>query len=465
MVLKLFNTLSRKKEEFKPIKKGEVGLYCCGPTVYWHQHIGNLRTYLFEDVLKRILLYNRLKVKHVINVTDVGHLTSDADEGEDKLVKALKREGLPLNKESMLKLANMYWEEFKQDFERLHILSPDVWSKATEHIPEMIELVKRIEKNGHTYSAGGNLYYDISKYKDYAKLAKLRLEEQKAGARVEAVEEKKNPQDFVLWFTKSKFEGHIMLWDSPWGTGWPGWHLECSAMSMKYLGDHFDIHCGGVDHIGVHHTNEIAQSEGATGKKWVNYWLHGEFLVSEKEKMSKSLGGFLTISSLMEKGYDPLVYRYFCLSAHYRSKLFFSWEAMDGAKNSFESFRNKILEIKDDLSSKPKDNDYKNNFKDAINDDMNMPIALSVVWAVIKDQDMGNKEKYDLLLDFDKVLGFNIEDMKRVEISDDIQKLVDEREAARKAKDFKKADEIRDKLQSQGIVLEDTSKGVRWKKA
>ncbi|MBW3018191.1 cysteine--tRNA ligase, partial [Candidatus Woesearchaeota archaeon] len=257
MALKLYNTLTRKKEVFKPIKKGHVSMYCCGPTVYWHQHIGNLRTYIFEDVLKRVLMYDGYKVMQVINVTDVGHLTSDADEGEDKLVKALKRENLPLTKESMLKLANMYFDEFKNDFKRLHIIPPAVWCKATEHIPEMIELIKMIEKKGYTYSAGGNLYFDISKFKDYAKLAKLKLEDQKAGARVEAVEEKKNPQDFVLWFTKSKFEGHIMLWDSPWGTGWPGWHLECSAMSMKYLGDHFDIHCGGVDHIGVHHTNEI----------------------------------------------------------------------------------------------------------------------------------------------------------------------------------------------------------------
>lgn len=465
MVLKLYNTLTRKKEVFTPIKKGHVSMYCCGPTVYWHQHIGNLRTYIFEDVLKRVLMYTGYKVMHVINVTDVGHLTSDADEGEDKLVKALKREGLPLTRESMLKLADMYFDEFKNDFKRLHIIPPAVWCKATEHIPEMIELIKKIEKNGYTYSAGGNLYYDISKFEDYARLAKLKLEEQKAGVRVEAVEEKKNPQDFVLWFTKSKFEGHIMLWDSPWGTGWPGWHLECSAMSMKYLGETFDIHCGGVDHIGVHHTNEIAQSEGATGKKWVNYWLHGEFLVSEKEKMSKSLGGFLTVSTLLEKGYGPLVYRYFCLNAHYRSKLNFSFEALEGAKNSYESFRNKIIEIKDVAVSNPKENDYQEKFLEAINDDINMPIALSVVWAVIKDKDLGNKEKYDLLLDFDKVLGFNIQDFKREEISDDIQNLVDAREAARKARNFKKADEIRDKLKEQGIVLEDTSQGVRWKRA
>lgn len=465
MVLKLFNTLSRKKEEFKPIKPGFVGLYCCGPTVYWHQHIGNMRTYVFEDILKRVLLYNGFKVKHVINVTDVGHLTSDADEGEDKLVKALKREGMPLNKESMLKLANIYWEEFKDDFVKLHILSPDIWCKATEHVPEMLKLIERIQKNGYTYAAGGNLYYDISKFKNYAKLGKLKLEEQKAGTRVEVDVEKRNPQDFVLWFTESKFKGHIMLWDSPWGTGWPGWHIECSAMSMKYLGDYFDIHCGGVDHIQVHHTNEIAQSEGATGKKWVNYWLHGEFLVSDKGKMAKSAGEFITLATLIDKGYDPLVYRYFCLTAHYRSKLSFSYDALESAKNSFNSFKERIIEIKENLASKPKDNDYKWKFADAVADDLNMPIALSVVWDVIKDKDLGSNEKYELLLDFDKVLGFNIDGFKREEISKGIQKLVDEREAARKAKDFKKADEIRDKLKAQGIVIEDTPQGVRWKKA
>jgi len=465
MALNLFNTLSRKKEEFKPIKPGFVGLYCCGPTVYWHQHIGNMRTYVFEDILKRVLLYNGFKVKHVINVTDVGHLTSDADEGEDKLVKALKREGLPLDKESMLKLANIYWEEFKDDFTKLHILPPDIWCKATEHVSDMLKLIEKIQKNGYSYSAGGNLYYDISKYEDYAKLGKLKLDEQKAGARVEIDVEKRNPQDFVLWFTESKFKGHIMLWDSPWGTGWPGWHLECSAMSMKYLGDHFDIHCGGVDHIQVHHTNEIAQSEGATGKKWVNYWLHGEFLVSDKGKMAKSTGEFITLATLIDKGYDPLVYRYFCLTAHYRSKLSFSYDALESAKNSFNSFKERILEIKENLASKPKDNDYKWKFADAVADDLNMPIALSVVWDVIKDKDLGNNEKYELLLDFDKVLGFDIKDFKRTEISGGIQKLVDEREAARKAKDFKKSDEIRDKLKAQGIVLEDTPQGVRWKTA
>ncbi|MBD3304574.1 cysteine--tRNA ligase [Candidatus Woesearchaeota archaeon] len=463
MAFKLYNTLTRKKEVFKPIEKGKVGLYCCGPTVYWHQHIGNLRTYIFEDVLKRVLMYNRFKVMHVINVTDVGHLTSDADVGEDKLLKALKREGLPLTKEAMLKLADKYFDEFKQDFEKLHILMPDVWCKATEHIPEMIELIEKIEKNTYTYTTNVGLIFDTSKFKDYAKLGRLNLEEIKEGARGKEDPERKHPSDFALWITNQP--NHIMLWDSPWGKGFPGWHLECAAMSMKYLGDQFDIHCGGKEHIQVHHTNEITEAEAATGKKWVNYWLHAEWLVVPKGKMSKSKGEFFTISDLIEKGYDPLAYRYFCYTAHYRTPLTFSWEALDSAKIAYENFKNRIIEMKEDLVSKPKDNKYQEQFTAAVNDDLNIPVAMSVVWNLIKEKDLGNKEKYDLLLDFDKVLGFDIRGFKRVEISEDIQKLVDEREAARKAKDFKKADEIRDKLKEMGIVLEDTPQGVRWKRA
>jgi cysteinyl-tRNA synthetase len=463
MVLKLYNTLTRKREDFKPIKKGSVGLYCCGPTVYWHQHIGNLRTYVFEDILKRVLLYNGFKVKHVINVTDVGHLTSDADVGEDKLLKALKREGLPLTQEAMLQLADKYFDEFKQDFERLNILMPDVWCKATAHVPEMIELVEKIEKNGYTYSTGVGLIFDTGKFKDYDKLGRLNLDEIKKGARGREDPGRKHPSDFALWITNQP--NHIMLWDSPWGKGFPGWHLECAAMSMKYLGEQFDIHCGGKEHVQIHHTNEIAEAEAATGKKWVNYWLHAEWLVVPKGKMSKSKGEFFTVSDLIEKGYDPLAYRYFCYTAHYRTPLTFSWKALDSAKVAYDNFKNRIIEIKEDISSKPKKNEYKKKFTDAINDDLNMPVAMSVVWSVIKDKDLGNKEKYALLLDFDKVLGFDIETFKREEIGEDIQKLVDDREAARKAKDFKKADEIRDKLKEIGIVLEDTPQGVRWKKA
>ena len=458
-MLKLFNTLSNKKEEFKPIKKGFVGLYCCGPTVYWHQHIGNLRTYIFEDILKRVLFYNGFKVKHIVNITDVGHLTSDADVGEDKLIKAIKREGLPLTKESMLKIADKYTEEFKIDLKRLNIIFPDVWCKATKHIPEMIELIKRIEQNGYTYKTNVGLIFDTSKFKDYTKLGRLKLGELRPGARGKEDPERKNPSDFALWITNQPT--HIMQWNSPWGKGFPGWHIECSAMSMKYLGEQFDIHCGGVDHIPVHHTNEIAQSEGATQKKWVNYWLHGEFLVLEKEKMAKSAGDFIPLKVLIDKGYNPLVYRYFCFTAHYRSPLTFTWEAMDSAENSFDSFKNRIIEIKEIFFSRPYKDNYKEQFTSAINDNLNMPVVMSVVWNLIKDKELGNKEKYDLLLDFDKVLGFNIKDFKRAEVSEDIKKLLEEREKARKLKDFKKADEIRKKLAKMGVEVKDTLMGPK----
>ena len=462
MGLKLYNTLTRKKASFVPIVKGRVGMYCCGPTVYWHQHIGNLRTYIFEDVLKRVLLYNGFKVKHVINITDVGHLTSDADVGEDKLIRAIKREGLPFTKESMFKLAKMYTDEFMADLNRLNILFPDVWCKATEHVSDMIELIKRIEKNSFTYKTSVGLIYDTSKFKNYAKLGRLKLESLKPGARVEREPERRNPSDFALWITNQP--KHLMQWDSPWGRGFPGWHIECSAMSIKYLGEQFDIHCGGIDHIPVHHTNEIAQSEAATGKKWVNYWVHGEFLILEKEKMAKRKAEFITLKNLIDKGYDPLAYRYFCFTAHYRSPLSFSWEAMDSAQNSFESFKNKIVEIKEDLASKPKKNDYKKKFDEATNDDLNMPIAMSVVWSVIKDKELGNKEKYGLLLDFDKILGFDIESFGKEKVPEEVLKLVEERERAREQKAFKKADELRDEIKTKGYVVEDTPHGPRVKK-
>ncbi len=463
MPLKLYNTLTRKREIFKPIKKTEVGVYCCGPTVYWYQHIGNMRTFIFEDVLVRTLLYNGFKVKNVINITDVGHLTSDADVGEDKLVKALKREGLPLTKTAMLKLANKYFAEFKQDFKRLNILSPNVWCKATEHIKEMIDLNKRIEKNGYTYKTSVGLIYDTSKFKNYAKLGRLNLEKLEQGARGKKDPERKNISDFALWITNQP--NHVMLWDSPWGKGFPGWHLECAAMSMKYLGEQFDIHCGGKEHIQVHHTNEIAEAEAATGRKWVNYWLHPEWLIIPEGKMSKSKGEFTIVADLIEKGYDPLAFRYFCFSAHYRTPLTFTWEALDAAKATYEAFKNRIIEVKENPISKPKKNKYDGDFAKAVNDDLNMPIAMSVVWNLIKDKELGNKEKYALLLDFDKVLGFDIKNFKRAELDKDIQELINEREKARKAKDFKRADEIRNKLKEQGILLEDTPKGVRWKKA
>ncbi|MBW3014562.1 cysteine--tRNA ligase [Candidatus Woesearchaeota archaeon] len=468
MDIKLHNTMARKVEIFTPIKKGEVKIYACGPTVYGYQHIGNLRTYVSEDLLKRMFLYNKYKIKHVINVTDVGHLTSDSDVGEDKLVKALKREGLPLTAEAMLKLSDKYFQEFKKDFERLNIISPDVWSKATEHIKEMIKLVKKIEKNGYTYSAGGNVYFDISKFKDYGKLAKLKLDELQAGSRKDIDTEKKSPLDFVLWFTKSRYK-QIMMWDSPWGMGWPGWHLECSAMSMKYLGEQFDIHCGGKEHIPVHHTNEIAQSEAATGKKWVNYWLHTEWLTLKEGKMSKSKGTFFRVSQLVDKGYDPLAYRYLCLTAHYRTPLTFSWDALDAAQTAFNRLKENVIALKKDLSSgmdRQKFDYYKEEFHRAINNDLDTPKAISLVWNILKDKELGSKEKFELLVDYDRVLGLNIEDMEEeiVEVSKEIMDKIKKREKARKEKDWKTADKLRDELLAEGIILKDTPVGVKWEK-
>jgi len=464
IMLKLYNTLSRTKEEFKPIKKGQAGMYCCGPTVYWYQHIGNLRTYIFEDILKRVLQYNGYNVKHVINVTDVGHLTSDADTGEDKLVKALKRENMPLTEESMFILADKYFQVFRDDFKKLHILPPDVWCKATEHINDMIELIKRIEENGYAYKTSVGLTYDTSKFSKYAELGRLNLDQLEEGKRGEKDKERRNSSDFALWITNQP--NHIMQWDSPWGKGFPGWDIECSAMSMKHLGEQIDIHCGGKEHIPKHHTNEIAQVESATGKKWVNFWLHAEWLELSEGKMSKSKGEFITVNDLIKKGYDPIVYRYFCFTAHYRSPLTFSWNALDSAKNGYENLKQRVIEIKQDLSGSPTDHKYKDEFYNFLNDDLDMPRALSVVWNTIKDQKLGNKEKYNLLLEFDKILGFGMDKWEKEEIKLDpeIDKMVQERETARKNKDYKKADEIRAKLLDKGIVLEDTPEGVRWKK-
>lgn len=463
-MLKLYNTLIRKKEAFKPIKPGHVGFYACGPTVYWYQHIGNLRTYLFEDILKRVLIYNGFKVRHVTNITDVGHLTSDADTGEDKMVMALKREGLPLTKESMFKLAKKYTDIFKQDFKKLNIIGPNIWCKATEHIQDMIELVKRIEKNNYTYigKRSGNVYFDTSKSKDYGKLARLKIEGLKAGARIEVDPDKKNPRDFVLWFTLkgSKFKDHLLKWSSPWEEGWPGWHIECSAMSMKYLGEHFDIHTGGIDHIPVHHTNEIAQSEAATGKRWVNYWLHGAFLTFKGEKVSKSTGGLFTLAELEEMGYEPLVYRYLVLTAHYKSDLDFSLKNLDSAKNAFKRLKNIISELKDD---KKTNKEYLKKFKESINDDLDMPKALSILWELVRDKKA--EGKVNIIKEMDKIFGLDLLKKEKLIVPKEIKELAQQREAARKAKDWKKADEIRVEIKKLGWIVEDTTEGPRLKKA
>ncbi|MFC1648182.1 cysteine--tRNA ligase [Nanoarchaeota archaeon] len=460
--MRLFNTLTRKKEDFEPIGK-EVKFYACGPTVYNYAHIGNLRTYVFNDILRRALVYSGFNVTQVMNITDVGHLTSDADEGEDKMEKGAKREG-----KTVWEVAEFYTEAFKQDMKKLNIAEPDKWCKATDHIDLMIEMIKSLEKNGFTYNAGGNVYYDTSKFKHYPELAKLKLENLEEGARTDKDPNKKNPSDFVLWFTLegSKYgKDHAMKWESPWGTGFPGWHIECSAMSSKYLGEQFDIHTGGIDHINVHHTNEIAQAEGCFGKNpWVKYWLHGNFLVLDKEKMAKSGENFLTLSLLEDKGFDAMAYRYFCLSAHYRSELRFSIEAMEGAQNSYHRLKNKVIEMKTNPQDGSGDNkEFLAKFKEAIQDDLNVPVALAVIWEML-DSKLSDEKKYETMVEFDEVLGLDIVGMKADEVPKEIQVLVEKREAARTAKDFETSDKIRDELKEKGWAIEDTPQGPRAKK-
>jgi len=460
--IRLFNTDGRTKEVFKPIKEGYVGMYCCGPTVYNFAHIGNLRAYIFDDILRRMFEYNNYDVKQVVNITDVGHLTSDADEGEDKMLKGAKRE-----KKTVWEIAKFYEEAFFKDLKSLNILEPNIKPRATEHIKEMIELVKKLEENGYTYSTEGNIYYDISKFKDYGKMARLKMDDLEAGARIDVDENKRNPHDFVLWFTHSKFGNQEMQWDSPWGRGFPGWHVECSAMSMKYLGEKFDIHCGGIDHIPVHHTNEIAQSEGATGKKWVNYWLHNDFLVLNKGKMAKSGESFITLQVLRDKGFDPMDYRFFCLGAHYRTQLNFSYEAMDGARNAFKKLKERVLELKSNPCSFPKptlEAKYKTKFLESINNDINTSEALALVNAVLKDKELGNDEKLSLIFDFDRVLGLDLNKLEQDNIPEEIKVLAQKRQEARDNKDWTTSDKIRDNLKEKGYTIDDSPEGQKIKK-
>lgn len=462
----VYNTMTRNKDEFISIKSNKVGMYTCGPTVYNYAHIGNLRTYIFEDALKKSLEYVGYKVKHVMNVTDVGHLQSDSDEGEDKMALGASRE-----KKTVWEIAKFYEDAFFEDCNKLNVKRPNVVCRATEHIDDMIKFIQRLEEKGYTYQANGNVYFEIDKFKDYTKLADLSIDELEAGSRIEVDPNKKNPLDFVLWFTNSKFTNQIMQWDSPWGRGFPGWHLECSAMSMKYLGDRIDIHCGGIDHIPVHHTNEIAQSEAYSGQKWVNYWIHGEFLVLDGGKMSKSSGEFLTLKILEDKGYSPLDYRYFCLQSRYRKQLVFSFESLEDAKKSFKALKKRIsliLEniIESESIDKGKIDSYKEKFKAHISDDLNIANAFTVLLDVLKDNQLNNKEKAMLIEDFDKVLSLDLmkieKDLSNVD-EELVNRLIDERNQARKAKDYSKADEIRNQLLTMNIEILDSKEGTTWK--
>lgn len=492
MMLKLYNTMGKKIQDFKPINDNCVSLYGCGPTVYKYAHIGNLRAYVFQDILVRVLNFFGYNVKHVMNITDIGHLSDDGDDGEDKMLKSAREKGI-----SIKEIADIYIKAFFDDIDKLNIKRPSVICKATEHIEDMIELIKRIEINGHTYMANGNLYFDISTFKDYGELSGVDIKTLKAGARIEIDKNKKNPNDFVLWFTKSKFENHALLWDSPWGKGYPGWHIECSAMSMKYLGEHFDIHTGGIDHIRVHHTNEIAQSESATGKKYVNYWLHNEFLITDKGKMSKSSGDTFTLQDIIEKGFSPLDYRFFLLSGHYRKQLAFSLDALETAKNARRKMLDKISKIlsicsENEIKEIEEINDIfmvrviKNNlkdsnllslldkFSDAVASDLNTPNALVYLYSVIKEKTFS---QFDILIAvaiMDLILGLNIiKEAKKLMNSDnqdninikteEINDLINERNLAKQKKDYKKADEIREQLKMNGIILEDTKDGTIWK--
>jgi cysteinyl-tRNA synthetase len=464
-MLKLYNTLTRKKEIFKPLKGKRVGLYTCGPTVYYFAHIGNLRTYIFEDILKRVLEYNGYKVRHVMNITDVGHLTSDADTGEDKIELGAKRE-----RKTAWEIAEFYTKAFKNDLKLLNIKEPNVWIKATETIADQINLIKILEKKGFTYKISDGIYFDTSKLKNYGRLWPKKME-LKAGARIEMVPGKKNPTDFALWKFTPPGVKRQMEWDSPWGRGFPGWHTECVVMSIKELGVPFDIHCGGVDHILIHHTNEIAQAEAAFGKVFANFWLHGEFLVLEKEKMAKSKWEIITLEKLIEKGFNPLAYRYFCLGTHYRKKLQFSWQGLKASQNALNNLYQRILEIKEkkiphfSRSRKVEDgNFYREKFLEFINDDLNMPKALALTWKLIDDKNLSDKEKYSLLLDFDKVFGLNFEKLKKPKIPEKIKKLAKIREEYRKEGDFKSADEIRKKIKEMGYWVEDTKEGPKIKK-
>ena len=461
MDLYLFNTLGKEKQLFKSINDGQVRMYSCGPTVYYNAHIGNLRAYLFMDNLRRVLKYNGYDLKHVMNITDVGHMTSDADEGEDKMMKAARREN-----RSPWDIAKDYTEKFLKDIDRLNIERPEIIAKATEHIDCMEEYVKQIIDNGYTYNTDETVYFDTSKLKNYGILSGKVIDEQKAGARVELDSGKKNISDFALWIKAPK--EHIMQWDSFFGKSYPGWHLECSAMGYKYLGKHFDIHTGGIDHIPIHHENEIAQAMGFCGEIPANYWIHVNFLTVDGNKMSKSLNNLYTIDELEDKGYEPLVYRMFNFSSSYRAQINFTFEAMDSAKISLDRLREGYLKHANGTEevSDEEIEALEEQFHKAINDDLNMPVAMSVVWNIIKNP-IKSKKFQELLLKFDTVLGFDLNDYKGKKldnIPEEDLELVELRNAARKNKDWKESDRIRDILLSKGYIVKDTPDGTQISK-
>ena len=459
--MKLYNTLSRKIEDFVPNESGKVKLYTCGPTVYHYAHVGNIRNYIGHDILDKTLRYLGYQVTRAMNITDVGHLTSDSDSGEDKMEVARKREH-----KSAMEIAKFYTDAFFDDFKLVNCKMPEIVSPATDNISEYIKIISVLIDKGFAYLSGGNVYFDTAKLDDYYVLTNHQEDSLVVGAR-EGVEEdsnKKNQADFVLWFTTSKFENHELLWDSPWGKGYPGWHIECSGISIKYLGEYLDIHGGGVDNIFPHHTNEIAQSEAYLGHKWCNYWFHNEHLLDETGKMSKSTGAILTVTKLKESGYDPLAFRFMCLNSHYRKQLVFSYDALEQAQTTLRKLRNRISNLSDDGEiDEDKFEIYQNKFKAELSNDLNTANALSVLYEVLKDDTLTNATKLELVKDFDSVLSLDlIQDKKEVKNEKYILEQIARRSEAKKNKDFALADSIRDSLLEQGIRLIDSRDGTTY---
>lgn len=461
--MNLYNTKSKTIEKFIPNNEKEVKLYTCGPTVYHYAHIGNLRSYIMEDILEKTLNYIGYHVTRCMNITDVGHLSSDSDTGEDKMLKGAKREH-----KTVLEIADMYTKAFFEDFEKLNIKKPEIIAPATQHIDEYIKVITKLLEKGYAYESNGNIYFDTTKLDNYYSLTNNTKEELVVGAREDVLEDlgKKNQADFVLWFTKSKFDSQELKWDSPWGIGYPGWHIECSCISIKYLGEYLDIHCGGVDNIFPHHTNEIAQAEGYLGHKWCNYWFHVEHLNDSTGKMSKSKGEFLTVSLLEQKSYNPLAYRLFCLQSHYRKQLVFTYDALDNASNAYEKLKNKIKSLKENIDGEMDNNivnEYQNKFKQTLEDDLNTADALTILYEVLK-LEANNKTKLYLIEDFDKVLSLDLLKEEKIdsEILEYINKKIEERNIAKKNKDYALADSIREELKENGIFIKDTREGTTF---
>jgi cysteinyl-tRNA synthetase len=460
MKLFLYNTLARQKEEFNPVRAGEVGLYTCGPTVYNFAHIGNLRTYLFEDVLKRVLAFNGYTVRHVMNITDVGHLTGDRDMGEDKIETGSRREG-----RTAWDIAEFYTRAFKQDIAQLNILEPTVWCRATDSIPEQIDLIRLLEEKGFTYRTADGIYFDTARFPGYARLSSQNLDALQEGARVEKNPEKRNATDFALWKFSPSGARRQMEWDSPWGVGFPGWHIECSAMSMKFLGEQLDIHCGGIDHIDIHHTNEIAQSEAATGRKFFNFWMHGAFLnIQGGKKMAKSEENFLTLeNALIQRGLPPLAYRFAAFLTHYRKPMEYSDESIQAARNGLEHLYNQVREVAkgSEAAAGAADPAFREKFLEAVNDDLNMPRAMAVVQEMLKS-DHPAGAKHATVLEFDRVLGLGLDRVdQQEELPAEIQKLVDARRQARASKNWAESDRLRDEIQARGYTVKDTRDGMK----